>query len=47
MCGRCSSIGAPAVTVVKAKLCGLQPIPLLGMVGVVMGIAGEKNISCR
>ena len=38
---------APAATVVKAKLCGLQPIPLLGMVGVVMGIAGENNIACR
>ena len=38
---------APATTIVKAKLCGLQPIPLLGMVGVVLGIVGENNIACR
>ena len=38
---------APATTVVKINCCGLQPIQLLGMAGVVLGIVGENNIACR
>ena len=38
---------APATTIISIDICGMDPLPLLAMAGVVLGIIGENNISCR
>ena len=38
---------APATTLLGVDICGIDPLPLLAMTGVVLGIIGENNISCR
>ena len=38
---------APATTMINVNICGIDPIQLLAMAGVVLGIIGENNISCR
>jgi hypothetical protein len=37
---------APATSMISVDICGIDPIPLLAMTGVVLGIVGENNISC-
>jgi len=38
---------APATSIISVNICGIDPLPLLAMAGVVLGIIGENNISCR
>ena len=38
---------APATSMINVNICGIDPIQLLAMAGVVLGIIGENNISCR
>ena len=38
---------APATSMINFDICGIDPIQLLAMAGVVLGIIGENNISCR
>ena len=38
---------APATSLINVNICGIDPIPFLAMAGVVLGIIGENNISCR
>jgi hypothetical protein len=38
---------APATSLINVNICGIDPLPLLAMAGVVLGIIGENNISCR
>lgn len=38
---------APATSMINVNICGIDPLPLLAMTGVVLGIIGENNISCR
>ena len=38
---------APATSMMNLNICGIDPIKLLAMAGVVLGIIGENNISCR
>ena len=38
---------APAADIMNVNICGIDPIKILAMVGVVLGIIGENNISCR
>ena len=45
MFGRCLFIGAPATSMINVNICGIDPLPLLAMTGVVLGIIGENNIS--
>ena len=37
----------PATSTININICGIDPLPLLAMTGVVLGIIGENNISCR
>ena len=38
---------APATSVLRFNICGIDPLPFLAMAGVLSGIIGENNISCR
>ena len=38
---------APATSMINVNICGIDPLPLLAMTGVVLGIIGENNVSCR
>ena len=45
MFGRCLFIGAPATSMINVNICGIDPLPLLAMTGIVLGIIGENDIS--
>ena len=36
-----------ATSLIGVNICGIDPLPLLAMAGVVLGIIGEDNISFR
>ena len=38
---------APATSMIDVNICGIDPTKLLAMAGVLLGIIGENNISCR
>ena len=38
---------APAASMIEVSICGIDPIKLFAMAGVLLGVIGENNIICR